>query len=342
MGTPGKLLFFCSILIFMVSTTISQIEVKTHSCSNTGNYTTNSIYNQNLPTLLSSITSNTQIDYVFYNFSAGQQPDKFNAIALCLADLTLEKCRSCLQNSTRRILEDCPNQKEAKESTKDRIALGDSAEEINNVETIQFDFETIKIATDDFASENKLGQGGFGAVYKVSTKERNAINNSGYMTPEYAMHGQFSAKSDVFSFGILVLEIVGGWKNNCFRKGEKVEDLSSFAWKNWRAGTTSHVIDPTLNVGSQIEMMRCIHIGLLCVQENPTKRPTMASVVLMLSSFSLTLPIPSEPTFFIHSKIDETRTLSNPSCWLEANDYGSTSLQPSTKEITSTGELHPR
>lgn len=48
------------------------------------------------------------------------------------------------------------------------------------------------------------------------------------MAPEYAMHGQFSVKSDVFSFGILVLEIVSGWKNNCFRNGEKVEDLSSF------------------------------------------------------------------------------------------------------------------
>ncbi|KAG6603757.1 Cysteine-rich receptor-like protein kinase 26, partial [Cucurbita argyrosperma subsp. sororia] len=99
--------------MFMASITISQIEIKAHSCSNTGNYTTNSIYRQNLDTLLSSIASNTQIDYGFYNFSAGQQPDRVNAIALCLADLTVEKCRSCLLNSTRRILQECPNQKEA-------------------------------------------------------------------------------------------------------------------------------------------------------------------------------------------------------------------------------------
>jgi serine/threonine protein kinase len=39
---------------------------------------------------------------------------------------------------------------------------------------------------------------------------------SGYRTPEYAMHGQLSIKSDVFSFGILVLEMVSGQKNNCF------------------------------------------------------------------------------------------------------------------------------
>jgi hypothetical protein len=48
------------------------------------------------------------------------------------------------------------------------------------------------------------------------------------MAQEYAMHGQFSVKSDVFSFGVLVLEIVSGQKNNCFRNGENVEDLLSY------------------------------------------------------------------------------------------------------------------
>ena len=48
------------------------------------------------------------------------------------------------------------------------------------------------------------------------------------MAPEYAMHGQFSVKSDVYSFGVLLLEIVSGQKNNCFRHGERVEDLLSF------------------------------------------------------------------------------------------------------------------
>ena len=51
---------------------------------------------------------------------------------------------------------------------------------------------------------------------------------SGYMAPEYAMHGQFSVKSDIFSFGVLVLEIISGKKNSCFRHGEKIEDLLSY------------------------------------------------------------------------------------------------------------------
>ena len=58
------------------------------------------------------------------------------------------------------------------------------------------------------------------------------------------------------------------------------------------------MIDPTLRDGSTSEIMRCIHIGLLCVQENVADRPTMASVMLMLNSYSLSLPIPSHPAFF--------------------------------------------
>ncbi|KAJ0429980.1 putative non-specific serine/threonine protein kinase [Helianthus annuus] len=96
--------------------------------------------------------------------------------------------------------------------------------------------------------------------------------HSGYMAPEYMMHGQFSVK----------------------------------AWKSWMNGTISDIIDPTLKAksGSMHNIIRHIHIALLCVQENAIDRPTMALVVLMLNSFSVTLPIPTEPAFFMHSVID--------------------------------------
>ncbi|KAK2974795.1 hypothetical protein RJ640_005579, partial [Escallonia rubra] len=127
----------------------------------------------------------------------------------------------------------------------------------------------------------------------------------GYMAPEYARYGQFSVKSDVFSFGVLVLETVSGQKNNCFRSGEDAEYLLSYVWKRWREGAGSSLIDPKLRAhsGSIHNIVRCIHIGLLCVQENVPSRPTMASVVLMLNSVSITLPVPSEPAFFMHSSI---------------------------------------
>ena len=73
------------------------------------------------------------------------------------------------------------------------------------------------------------------------------------------------------------------------------------AWKKWRDGTPSNLIDPTLRADSTTEIIKCIHIGLLCVQENMVKRPTMASVVLMLNSESMTLSIPSRPAFTLDS-----------------------------------------
>ena len=51
---------------------------------------------------------------------------------------------------------------------------------------------------------------------------------SGYMAPEYAMHGQFSVKSDVFSFGVLILEIVSGLTNSGISHGENTEELLSY------------------------------------------------------------------------------------------------------------------
>ncbi|CAM8900297.1 unnamed protein product [Rhodiola kirilowii] len=114
------------------------------------------------------------------------------------------------------------------------------------------------------------------------------------MAPEYAMHGQFSVKSNVYSFGVLLLELVSGQKNSCFCVGETVEDLISFAWDSWRAGCAANMIDPHPTI---------------CVQESVTARPTMASVVLMLSNFSLTLPLPSEPAFYVHSSVEADRPM---------------------------------
>ncbi|RDX76113.1 Cysteine-rich receptor-like protein kinase 29, partial [Mucuna pruriens] len=514
-----------------------------------GNYTANSTYHANLDTLLSTLISNTEIDYGFYNFTKGENTDKVYAIGLCRGDIKPDECRICLNGSRANLTQLCPNRKEAigwfedekcmlrysnrsifdlmeigpayyahngENATdlnqfnedvnsllgnlKSKAASGDSRvkyavgsisapndqviyglvqctpdllgsecddclaqsiaripidcckdskggrvvrpscnmrfetsfrfygptayvpstppsntspkgksntttiiiaivvpvvavvvlifificlrvrkpgeklktqeeeeeyddDEIDISESLQFSFNTIRDITDDFSYSNKHGQGGFGAVYRgqladgqeiavkrlsrnsgqgdmefknevllvAKLQHRNLVRlldetkrtvldwekrykiiagtargilylhqdsrlriihrdlkasnilldeemnpkiadfglaRLGYMAPEYAMHGQFSEKSDVFSFGVLVLEVVSGQKNSGIRHGENIEDLLSFAWRNWKEGRAIDIVDPTLNNHSQNEIMRCIHIGLLCVQDN--------------------------------------------------------------------------
>ncbi|KAG5622797.1 hypothetical protein H5410_008015, partial [Solanum commersonii] len=172
------------------------------------------------------------------------------------------------------------------------------------------------------------------------------VQDCGYMAPKYAMHGQFSVKSDVFSFGVLVLEILSGQKNTYFRNGESVEDLLSYAWTNWREGTATNLIDPMLRGSSGLvrDIMRYIHIALSCVQENIGDRPTMAAVVLMLSSLSLSLPVPSGPAYYTHNDISPEISL--------IKGYNSRSSEPrelaknksisSSRNEASITELYPR
>ncbi|KAL7213352.1 hypothetical protein ACSBR2_015966 [Camellia fascicularis] len=78
----------------------------------------------------------------------------------------------------------------------------------------------------------KISDFGMARIFGVDQTQGNTnrvVGTYGYMSPEYAMHGQFSVKSDVFSFGVLVLEIISGKKNNTFYQSECAEDLLSYA-----------------------------------------------------------------------------------------------------------------
>ncbi|CAN1783589.1 G-type lectin S-receptor-like serine/threonine-protein kinase At4g03230 [Linum perenne] len=218
-----------------------------------------------------------------------------------------------------------------------------------------FDLDCILAATSFFSVDNKLGQGGFGPVYKgkfpggqeIAVKrlssasaqgleefkneviliaklqhknlvrllgycvERNEKillyeympNKSldffiGYMSPEYALDGNFSIKSDVFSFGVVLLEIISGQRNTRFYKSDNVVSLLGHVWECWKEEKAMEVMDQSLSETCVAnEFMRCVNVALLCVQEDPNDRPTMANIMSMLGSETTSLSRPKEPAF---------------------------------------------
>ncbi|KAM3693817.1 hypothetical protein ACJW31_07G012900 [Castanea mollissima] len=128
----------------------------------------------------------------------------------------------------------------------------------------------------------KISDFGLARIFKGNESRANTnriVGTYGYMSPEYALEGLFSIKSDVFSFGILLLEI---------------------AWELWTSDRGSDLVDPLLDdVSSVRAALKYVNIGLLCVQESAADRPTMSDVVTMLSSESMALPYPKQPAFLI-------------------------------------------
>ncbi|GMN20717.1 hypothetical protein TIFTF001_043153 [Ficus carica] len=123
---------------------------------------------------------------------------------------------------------------------------------------------------------------------------------SGYMSPWYVIDGKFSIKSDVFSFDVVLLEIVSGKKNRHFNHPDHNHNLLGHAWLPWNEGKALNLMDVCLKesyVESQV--LRCIQVGLLCVQKFPNDRPTTSSVVFLLENDGAVLSEPKQPGFFV-------------------------------------------
>ncbi|KAF3442366.1 hypothetical protein FNV43_RR16282 [Rhamnella rubrinervis] len=116
----------------------------------------------------------------------------------------------------------------------------------------------------------------------ISTRIAGTI---GYMAPEYAMRGYLTDKADVYSFGIVALEIVSGKSNTNYRPKEEFVYLLDWAYVLQEQGNLLELVDPSLDSNySKKEAMTMLNIALLCTNPSPTLRPPMSSVVRMLES----------------------------------------------------------
>nr|XP_043617865.1 G-type lectin S-receptor-like serine/threonine-protein kinase At4g27290 isoform X2 [Erigeron canadensis] len=146
--------------------------------------------------------------------------------------------------------------------------------------------------------------------YETEANTNKVVGTYGYISPEYAVHGHFSVKSDVFSFGVLVLEIVSGKKNQGFVREEHSDNLLGHAWRLYNEDRSIELACSDLrDKCNKSELLRSIHIGLLCVQHHAEDRPTMSSVVVMLDNES-TLPPPKQPAFFTEAGLFNNNTQS--------------------------------
>ncbi|KAI5386369.1 hypothetical protein KIW84_072773 [Lathyrus oleraceus] len=186
----------------------------------------------------------------------------------------------------------------------------------------------------DAAMNPKISDFGMARIFgedEIQARTKRLVGTYGYMAPEYAMEELYSTKSDVFSYGVLLLEIIAGQRNTHCETGRASLNLIGHTvlcicrcgqWTPWTEGKALDTVDPTLNQSYPPDIvLRCIQIGLLCVQEKAMNRPSMLEVVFMLCN-ETPLCQPQKPAVLFNGSQD----------WQESTSGGGSSIN----EVTET------
>ncbi|RHN70638.1 putative protein kinase RLK-Pelle-SD-2b family [Medicago truncatula] len=116
----------------------------------------------------------------------------------------------------------------------------------------------------------------------------------GYLAPEWITSYAISEKSDVYSYGMVLLEIIGGRKNYDTNESSEKSYFPSFAFKMMEEGKVRDILDSELKIDEHDDRVQCaIRVALWCIQEDMSMRPSMTKVVQMLEGLCT---VPKPPT----------------------------------------------
>ncbi|KAK2651697.1 hypothetical protein Ddye_011553 [Dipteronia dyeriana] len=176
----------------------------------------------------------------------------------------------------------------------------------------KFSYGELATATNNFCEEAKLGEGGFGGVYKGFLKDLNTFvavkrivdhakgsqttalaGTIGYMAPECLTASKASKESDVFSFGIVLLEIACGRRSIEQRCDESQVSLAPWVWESYGNKRLVDVVDKKLGTNFDIKKIECLMIvGLWCAHPARNLRPSIRQAI---QGLNFELPLPNLP-----------------------------------------------
>ncbi|XP_038983734.1 probable LRR receptor-like serine/threonine-protein kinase At1g56140 [Phoenix dactylifera] len=138
----------------------------------------------------------------------------------------------------------------------------------------------------------------------------------GYTAPEYAIRGELSEKADIYSFGVLALEIISSRKNTDLSLPTEMQYLPEYAWKLFERSRVIDFVDPKLRTDGIVEkdVLQVCHVAFLCLQPDPSLRPPMSEVVAMLIQKTEPMATPLKPAFLERKhRVDISLSLESPS-----------------------------